>query len=223
MGYRDSENNNFSRHGTRSDFDDTRYGERFQREGYDRGEPRGGWRPDWEDRSDRTGPYGVARGFGGYGGYGENRGDDYGYRPSFDQERFNSQDRYQNSDPYRVRRQGAFPGSDPSEAELFDRQSRAYGRDEPRRDTFDNGRVGGQYYGRQQHHDPDYKQWREDQMRRLDEDYDSWRQERYQKFSDDFNTWRSSKSQADSATGKNQSTAANSGNNSATGKNKDTN
>lgn len=42
-----------------------------------------------------------------------------------------------------------------------------------------------------QHHDPDYLNWRDEQIRNLDSDYDSWRQERYSKFSDDFNKWRS--------------------------------
>ena len=52
--------------------------------------------------------------------------------------------------------------------------------------------YGGQA-GRQQHRDPDYHQWREEQLRMLDDDYDSWRKERYQKFSDEFNTWRSNR------------------------------
>ncbi len=39
-------------------------------------------------------------------------------------------------------------------------------------------------------HDPDYQQWREQQLRRLDEDYASWRGERYQKFSEEFDQWR---------------------------------
>jgi hypothetical protein len=35
--------------------------------------------------------------------------------------------------------------------------------------------------------DPDYLQWREEQLRSLDEDYRAWRQ---QKFADDFSQWR---------------------------------
>ena len=46
----------------------------------------------------------------------------------------------------------------------------------------------------QHHHDPDYHQWREEQIRNLDNDYQSWRQDRYRKFSDEFNTWRASRS-----------------------------
>lgn len=45
----------------------------------------------------------------------------------------------------------------------------------------------------QHHHDHDYHQWREEQLRNLDNDYHSWRQERYKKFSDEFNQWRSSR------------------------------
>jgi hypothetical protein len=41
--------------------------------------------------------------------------------------------------------------------------------------------------------DPDYRQWREQQMRELDRDYELWRQERYKKFSEEFNQWRESR------------------------------
>lgn len=44
------------------------------------------------------------------------------------------------------------------------------------------------------HWDPDYHQWREEQMRNLDNDYHTWRQERYKKFSEEFNSWRNSRS-----------------------------
>ena len=43
------------------------------------------------------------------------------------------------------------------------------------------------------HPDPDYHQWRSEQIRQLDDDYDQWRRERYQKFSEDFNNWRSTR------------------------------
>jgi hypothetical protein len=38
--------------------------------------------------------------------------------------------------------------------------------------------------------DPEYQQWREQQMRELDTDYSHWRRERYEKFSQEFNEWR---------------------------------
>jgi hypothetical protein len=44
------------------------------------------------------------------------------------------------------------------------------------------------------HPDPDYHQWREEQIRKLDDDYDSWRNERYKKFSSDFDSWRKNRS-----------------------------
>lgn len=40
------------------------------------------------------------------------------------------------------------------------------------------------------HIDPDYHQWRSEQLRQMDAEYDEWRKERYQRFSDDFNGWR---------------------------------
>lgn len=49
-------------------------------------------------------------------------------------------------------------------------------------------RGGGRQ--QQEHFDPDYQQWRDEQMRSLDEDYRNWRQERYGKFSEEFSTWR---------------------------------
>ena len=55
---------------------------------------------------------------------------------------------------------------------------------------------------RSRHHDdPDYQQWRDEQMRNLDRDYESWRGERYRKFSDDFSNWRSNRSQQDNDSG----------------------
>jgi hypothetical protein len=38
--------------------------------------------------------------------------------------------------------------------------------------------------------DPDYHQWRNEQLRTLDDDYRNWRQDRYKKFSDEFSNWR---------------------------------
>lgn len=38
--------------------------------------------------------------------------------------------------------------------------------------------------------DPEYRRWREEQMRALDEDYRAWRKDRYRQFADEFNQWR---------------------------------
>lgn len=67
--------------------------------------------------------------------------------------------------------------------------------------------YGGYGQGASQghHHDPDYQQWRNEQLRNLDDDYNSWRGERYKKFSDDFNSWRNNRSQANVATGQQES------------------
>jgi hypothetical protein len=48
--------------------------------------------------------------------------------------------------------------------------------------------------GHEFQHDPEYHQWRSEQMRKLDSEYREWRKERYDKFSDDFNSWRSKRS-----------------------------
>lgn len=42
--------------------------------------------------------------------------------------------------------------------------------------------------------DPDYHQWRDEQLNALDDDYRAWRGERYQKFADEFSQWRSGRS-----------------------------
>lgn len=56
-------------------------------------------------------------------------------------------------------------------------------------------RPEGRHEG--QHHDPDYQQWREQQLRNLDDDYQSWRGERYKKFSDEFDNWRKNRQGAE--------------------------
>lgn len=62
---------------------------------------------------------------------------------------------------------------------------------------FNRGGYGG--YGRGQREqelfDPDYHQWRQEQMNSLDDDYRQYRQDRYKKFSDEFSTWRNNRSQ----------------------------
>lgn len=74
------------------------------------------------------------------------------------------------------------------------------------------GRSGGQG-GNQQggaqghagnaghHHDPDYHQWRTEQISNLDNDYKAWRDERYSKFSSEFGEWRKGRKDTQSSTG----------------------
>lgn len=61
----------------------------------------------------------------------------------------------------------------------------------------------------QGHHDPDYQQWRTEQLRNLDNDYEAWRGERYKKFSDEFNTWRSNRPSQGSSQSTQQGSATN--------------
>ena len=39
-------------------------------------------------------------------------------------------------------------------------------------------------------YDPEYQQWRTEQLRRFDEDYRRWRQERFSRFLEEFKQWR---------------------------------
>jgi len=55
------------------------------------------------------------------------------------------------------------------------------------------GTAGDDYQdlnAKRSHHDPDYQQWREEQIRGLDDDYKAWRDERYSTFSNEFGEWR---------------------------------
>lgn len=63
--------------------------------------------------------------------------------------------------------------------------------DESAARDFDQGSQGAE----RDEFDPDYHQWRSEQVRRLDDDYRSWRQDRYKKFSEEFDKWRSSRSE----------------------------
>jgi hypothetical protein len=58
--------------------------------------------------------------------------------------------------------------------------------------NWQRGQGGGQSY-----HDPDYHQWRSEQLRQLDRDYDEWRQHRYQRFASEFNDWRGSRNRGE--------------------------
>lgn len=72
-----------------------------------------------------------------------------------------------------------------------------------RRDQWPIG-FSGQDVGHShsRHIDPDYHQWRSEQIRNLDRDYDDYRKERYGKFAEDFNKWRGDRtSRAQSDTG----------------------
>lgn len=144
------------------------------------------WEGDYHRQDDdrqwmRGGGYGGYTGaayasgsnFGGYGNYGMRAGrDDYADRGG---ERW--------SRNYRGLDRG-------------DSDGRQYRSDQPnwhgggdRSNAQQHGQQGGRF-------DPDYEQWRQEQMRSLDDDYHAWRTERYRKFSDEFGEWRKNRSSA---------------------------
>lgn len=84
---------------------------------------------------------------------------------------------------------GAFDAGPRSDNRQFDQQQF---------DQFGREQLGraGEFPQRTSHHDPHYRQWREEQLRRFDDDYHQWNQERYQSFANDFNDWRSSRQTA---------------------------
>lgn len=54
---------------------------------------------------------------------------------------------------------------------------------------------GGSYgHPHEEPFDPDYDQWRSEQMRSLDDDYRAWRNDRYKRFAEEFNAWRNKRS-----------------------------
>jgi hypothetical protein len=105
-------------------------------------------------------------------GYGGSYGSSNGYSGGYAGARGDNRDDFRNS--YGTR--GGY-GSDDSDN---------WGRRDSVRDWGEQRGASAQHS-----HDPDYYNWRSEQIRNLDNDYQSWRQERYSKFSDDFNKWRS--------------------------------
>ena len=63
--------------------------------------------------------------------------------------------------------------------------------------------MQGRGMGQGRHSDPDYQQWRDEQLRRFDDDFEAFRRERYGKFATEFDAWRSNRaSQGGSNEGK---------------------
>jgi len=60
------------------------------------------------------------------------------------------------------------------------------------RQGYGQSRWQQEYEGEEQTFDPDYLQWRAEQIRNLDRDYQRYRKERYKKFCDEFDEWRRS-------------------------------
>lgn len=252
MGYRDSDDSNFSRHGMGRDADDMRFSERAGPQGYASDDHRsgspGGYRHEFEGRNDRSGrSYQGASGYetsGQYGmsqGGGSYRSESQGYpsRPSRDGRSWYGSQSRSGYDPDLGRPQPAW--SAPYETQGFRDEGR-FG--SPYRDHDSGSAHSDSDYGftrnaspiqqNQGHRDPDYQQWRAAQLRMLDDDYDAWRKERYQKFSDDFSQWRSSRTASGSGQQQGQHSQKGSGSNNAssgassspqgnTAKSKDTN
>lgn len=103
---------------------------------------------------------------------------------------------YEQPGPQRYQGQGS-SGSAGWQGEWQDRESRIpepQGAGYARHQGYQSG-PGGHGSGYDNQFDPDYHQWRTEQLRSLDNDYHSWRQDRYKKFSDEFNSWRNSRQQ----------------------------
>ncbi|PUA95629.1 hypothetical protein C8C99_0430 [Acidovorax sp. 107] len=209
MGYRDSDDSNFSRHGMGRDADDMRFNERGDHQGYGSDDHRsggpGGYRQELEGRNDhrsdrydheRYGQYGLTRGGGGAyrsesQGYPSRASRDAGgwygsqSRSGYDQDLDRPQRAW--AAPYESQ---AFRDAEGRFASPYSEGDRGQGSDGNAYGFTRNAPPALQNRG---HRDPDYQQWRDEQLRMLDDDYDSWRKERYQKFSDDFSQWRSSR------------------------------
>ena len=56
--------------------------------------------------------------------------------------------------------------------------------------------MQGRGMGQGRHSDPDYQQWRNEQLQSFDDDYEAFRRERYGKFAEEFNSWRSRRTTA---------------------------
>jgi hypothetical protein len=145
---------------------------------------------DWRRRQDNLGAYRDDESPSPWGGRGsqnqrhgqDNRYSQYGMRDS--EQRYDQDSR----DQYDRDRQGRFSGGFDDERRSVGYQG-GYG-------GYGYGYGGQQGYDQQQRDqfDPDYSQWRREQMRALDDDYQQWREDRFKKFSDEFSTWRSSRS-----------------------------
>jgi hypothetical protein len=146
----------------------------------------GGYSQGYEARSDSTGGYGSSnfgpqRGYGS-GNYGSGDWDAGSYGGG------SGRDRYL----------GGGRGFDSTHGRSSADSDQGYrdwqGQPGPsNRDRYgDNGYQANWRQGQQGHafHDPDYHQWRSEQMNQLDRDYAEWRQHRYQRFSEDFAKWR---------------------------------
>ncbi|KQP21990.1 hypothetical protein [Pseudorhodoferax sp. Leaf267] len=150
-----------------------------------------------QDRQ-RYDPYQGRQGNQGYGGYGT-QDFDQGYRSQDQRRGYNPYDQGQPQAGYwgqedqrdRGRFQGGSGGYQSNTGAYAGAQNYGGSSDQL---GYGSNQGGGRHQG---HWDPDYQQWRDEQVRNLDNDYHSWRGERYKKFSDEFSEWRKNRPAGD--------------------------
>lgn len=162
--------------GNRSGYSGSQQGGGYPERGYPGGQQSAYQGYQGEQQGGYGGGYGPAPGrrefgYGGGSGYG-----DQGYGRSRQDQGYS-----------RHSQQGGWGGHERSD----------FGRDTQ---GWDRGAGGSNYGNSDQQYvrqgrtsepfDPDYHQWRQEQVDALDEDYRNWRNDRYKKFSDEFNKWR---------------------------------
>ena len=188
----------------------TRYDDRGRRQGgrqggypQGRSQQQGGYSDYGQERFDqsRNGPrrpYGdyhpqhnASDDFGQQGDHGYDPGPygggQFGQRPWGDERDWNRRSASSGADS----REWAPPGPQHGKAypRGYDRSGSDYGGQGC--DVFGpRGSEGEMGQSDQGQFDPDYHQWRNEQLRTLDDDYRNWRQDRYKKFSDEFSHWR---------------------------------
>ena len=94
-------------------------------------------------------------------------------------------------------------------ADRFQRTSTPGGYNQSLGGNDQGGYQGNFGHSGGQHHDPDYHQWRNEQIRGLDNDYKAWREERYSNFSNEFGEWRKGRKDKQSASGSDTSSTGN--------------
>lgn len=161
------------------------------------GSPQGNaWRGAGADYAPRGGSeFGSSSGYGGYGG--ENHGYGRGGTPDYRQGSPNSWGRGEWAGEFGDAAAADYAGSQDGARGSRGQGGFGYGAGQGSYGgpgQWGRGEYGGEYGRGQPQHDPDYLQWREEQIRKLDSEYQSWREERYRRFSEDFNSWRAARS-----------------------------
>lgn len=184
---------------------DSRYSPNFRQHGSDHRRWNSGddWRAGRDDPRGGT-PYGVgADAAYGEPDYGHGRQTGYARHEMEDRGQWDSRSRYSDSRPGTLRQvsgqttEGAFwsPNYGPqSEDRLTGDELRRYARSaDPEYENWREDQLRA--------HDRDYHAWRTERRRAYDDDYANWREERQSKFGQDFGDWRTQRSGSTIATG----------------------